>query len=51
MSLIKEELQTSKKNLAQSRMVTNDIDLDDLKNGEILVQIQTHLLEPQLVFL
>ncbi len=35
MSLIKEELQTSKKNLTQRRIVTNDIDLDDLKNGEI----------------
>ncbi len=40
MSLIKEELQTSKKNLAQRRIVTNDIDLDDLKNGEIIVQIE-----------
>ena len=28
MSLIKEELQTSKKNLTQRRIVTNDIDLD-----------------------
>ena len=35
MSLIKEELQTSKKNLTQRRIVTKDIDLDDLKNGEI----------------
>ena len=40
MSLIKEELQTSKKNLTQRRIVTNDIDLDDLKNGEIIVQIE-----------
>ena len=36
MSLIKEELQTSKKNLTQRRIVTNDIDLDDLKNNQFL---------------
>ena len=36
MSLIKEELQTSKINLTERRIVTTDFNLDDLNDGEII---------------
>ena len=41
MSLIKEELQTSKINLTERRIVTTDFNLDDLNEGEIIVEIES----------
>ena len=41
MSLIKEELQTSKINLTERRIVTTDFNLDDLNDGEIIVEIES----------
>ena len=41
MSLIKEELQTSKINLTERRIVRTDFNLDDLNEGEIIVEIES----------
>lgn len=41
MSLIKEELQTSKINLTERRIVTTDFNLNDLNEGEIIVEIES----------
>ena len=41
MNLIKEELQTSKINLTERRIVTTDFNLDDLNEGEIIVEIES----------
>lgn len=41
MSLIKEELQTSKINLTERRIVTTDFNLDNLNEGEIIVEIES----------
>ena len=41
MSLIKEELQTSKINLTERRIVKTDFNLDDLNDGEIIVEIES----------
>ena len=41
MSLIKEELQTSKRNLTERRIVTTDFNLDNLNEGEIIAEIES----------
>ena len=49
MSFIKEELQTSKINLTERRIVTTDFNLDDLNEGEIINLLQERKFSPSVI--